>query len=652
MELKDIKGVGNKTLDILRKKGISDIPSLIYTIPSNYIEYKLTGFDYFNEMNVSCLVIEPVTIQKLKNVTKLSFKISIEGLIYTAVAFNMNYLKNMLKVGDEIVIVGKYDSEYKTINVFKVLHKKDYKEGIIPEYNIEGINNSNFQKIVLEAIKEYEPKRLVIPNEYFLKYGYNYSKELIENIHNPKDMKDVIKAKEALKYYELLVFSIKMALIRKNIENEIKVPKKPDLALVKEFIKSIPFELTDDQKNAVNEIFVGLKSNHPLNALLEGDVGSGKTIVSIIISYANKTSGYQSLIMAPTESLALQHYNTFKEYFKGFDTSVELLTSSTSTKERNRILESLKNGDIDIIIGTHSLLNDKIVFKNLGLIICDEQHKFGVEQRKIIREKGDNPDVLYMTATPIPRTLSLTLFNDMKLITIHNLPKNRKKIVTKIHSYKEYERVLEFVKSEIDEGRQAYFVSPMIDYNYDNAGVIKVKEDLESYFKGYRVGLLHGRMESQEKEDTINKFMNGEIDILSSTTVIEVGINNPNASVMVILDASNFGLSSLHQLRGRVGRGSDTGYCFLMISSKDAYNKLKILEETQDGFIISEEDLRLRGPGDFLGVNQSGKLKFHFADIFNDKQILINAIKDSKELIEIKDVCDYYSNHLYNDNFD
>lgn len=654
MELKNIKGIGDKTLLLLKEKGITDIPSLIYTIPHSYVSYKLTSFDYYDEMNVPAVVIEEVRLQKLKTTTKVSFRVSIEGVVFNVVAFNMVYLKNVLKVGSEIVIVGIYDNEFKTITATKVFLKREYKEGVIPEYNIEGITNPHFQKIVLEALNSYTPRDNIIPNEYFTKYGYKNGRELILNIHSPKTIEEANEAIKTLKYYELLVFSLKISIIRKNIEDEKKEPKNPDLDKVKSFISSIPFELTDDQKSCVNDIYKEFKSTHPMNMLLEGDVGSGKTIVSIISAYAAYTAGYQSLIMAPTEALALQHYETFNKYLSSFGVRVELLTSSTKDKDRKVILSYLKTNDIHVFIGTHSLLNDEVEFNNLGFIVCDEQHKFGVEQRKIIREKGNKPDVLYMSATPIPRTLSLTIYGDMTLKTIHTMPSNRKRIITKIHNYKDYMDVLNFVKSEIDEGRQAYFVSPIIDENgsTDMTSVIRVKNDLETYFKGYRIGLLHGKLTSEEKEDILNKFKNGEIDILSSTTVIEVGINNPNASVMVIIDANNFGLSTLHQLRGRVGRGSDTGYCFLMINKIEAYDKLKILEETQDGFLISEEDLRLRGPGDFLGTEQSGKLKFRFADIFTDKNILSNALKDAKELMNDETIVSYYSKHLYSDNFD
>ena len=389
--------------------------------------------------------------------------------------------------------------------------------------------------------------------------------------------------------------------------------------------------------------------------LLEGDVGSGKTIVALISAYAVKTASYQSLIMVPTEALAAQHYKTFTSYLSDFDTNVALLTSSTKTKERREILESLKNGDIDIIIGTHSLISDEVVFKNLGFVVCDEQHKFGVEQRKKIREKGNNPDCLYMTATPIPRTLALTFFNDMVLEQIRTIPSSRKSVKTFAHTYKDYLKVLDFVKSEISDGRQAYFVASCIEDDQESSyvSVIKMRDDLLKYYgNDIRIGLLHGKLTQEEKNKVLNDFMEGGIDILASTTVIEVGIDNPNASVMVIIDANKFGLSTLHQLRGRVGRGSFEGYSFLMVDNKESLERIKILEETQDGFLISEQDLRDRGPGDFLGTEQSGMLKFNYANIFRDVNILNNAKKDAKELINIKNIKEFYDKKLISDNFD
>ena len=314
----------------------------------------------------------------------------------------------------------------------------------------------------------------------------------------------------------------------------------------------------------------------------------------------------------------------------------------------------MENGEIDILIGTHSLLSDEVIFKNLGFVVIDEQHKFGVEQRKKISLKGENPDILYMTATPIPRTLALTLFNDLELEVIKTQPNNRKRVSTYCHTFKQYMKVLDFVRSEINDGRQAYFVASCIENDPESEykSVLKIKEDLDKYYKNLNIGLLHGKLSSLEKDEVFNDFINQKYDILVSTTVIEVGIDNPNASCMVIIDANKFGLSTIHQLRGRIGRGEYEGYCFLMVENKEYLDKIRILEETQDGFLISEQDLIDRGPGDFLGTEQSGMIKFSFANIFVDKAILSNAEKDAKELIKIDEIKKYYENKLYSNKFD
>lgn len=656
MKLADIKGVGEKVCDALASKGITDIPSLIYTIPQSYAVYQLTNFSFENYFNVEAVLIDQVKIVKLKTSVKVSFTTMIDNLRMEVNLFNAVYLKNILKLGSEIVVCGKYSSEYRSVLADRVFLKKDYKEGIIPLYNIEGVTNANMQRIILIALNQYQVKDSIINDEYFKKYGYPYGKDLFYCIHSPKTIEETEKAKKALKYYELLSFAIKISLIRKNIQQARKEAKKYDINKVKDFITlGVPFEFTSDQKESINSIFKYLKSEVPLNMLLQGDVGSGKTIVAVISAFAVYTAGYQSVIIAPTESLSIQHYNSFKEYLDKFGPKIELLTSSTSSKERTRILSALKNGDIDIIIGTHSLLSDEVEFNNLGFIVCDEQHKFGVEQRRKIREKGNNPDILYMTATPIPRTLAITMFKDMTISTIKTMPLGKGKIITKIYSYKDYLQVLDFVKSEIDDGKQAYFVAPVIDESEESelTSVLRIKNDLETYLKGYKIGLLHGKMNSIEKEKVVSEFMKHEIDILVSTTVIEVGINNKNATVMVVIDAMQFGLSQLHQIRGRVGRGKDDGYCFLMVNKVEYPSRLSILEESHDGFLISEEDLRQRGPGDFLGQEQKGQLKFRFADLRYDMNIFKLALNDADELME-KDpkIISFYQNYLSSDFFD
>ncbi len=655
MDLKNIKGIGPKLLISLNNQGINDINSLIFKLPSSYQIYKLNGFSYVEEFNAKGTIIDEVKLLKLKNNTKVSFDILIGEMKYTCIMFNMIYVSKAFHIGDEVVIVGSYDSNYKSILVNKIFKEKDYKEGIIPEYNLENIPNQTYSKLVKEALNYYKREESIIPDSYFNKYNYKTGFDLLNQIHFPKDENDIKESLDALKYSELLNFAIKLAIIRKKQSSLRNEKKNYDIEALKAFISlGINFELTDDQKKAVNDICKYLSSDIPLNMLLEGDVGSGKTIVAIIASYAVSTSGFQTLVMVPTEALAIQHYNSFRSYLDKFNVNVEVLTSSTKKTKRNEILKGLENGEIEIIIGTHSLLSDEVKFKNLGFVVCDEQHKFGVEQRKLIREKGTVPDTLYMTATPIPRTLALTIFNDLTLEEMRTLPLNKKRIKTFIHTYKDYLKVLKFVKSEIDENRQAYFVAPRIDDDESNEvqSVLKIKEDLEKIFKGVNIGLLHGKMKEDEKRDALLDFLDGKTKILVSTTVVEVGINNKNASVMVIIDAHRFGLSTLHQLRGRVGRGDIEGYAFLMIDNKEYLNRLSILEETQDGFLISEADLKERGPGDFLGTMQSGMIKFNYANIFKDKNIFDNAKKDALELIEDERTLNFYESKLFSSNFD
>lgn len=655
MLIKDIKGVGKKTLESLLEKGIHDIPSLIYYFPKNYKEYKLTNFSKDTSFNVKAFVIDNPQVNEYSKNKVLSLEVMIEDTKYKVNIFNQEYLKHTLSIGDEIVVCGSYNHDYKNITASNIMKLDSYKEGIVPEYNILNVSNKLYQNIVLEALKYYDPKYLVIPKQYFEKHKYKTGKELILAIHNPKSLSEAKEAIEAIKYYELLSFNIKMSLIRENIKKEKKIPKDYNIDVIKDFITlSLPFEFTIDQKNATNTIFKYLKSDIPLNMLLEGDTGSGKTIVALLSSYAVYTSGYQVLMMVPTEALALQHYNTFLSYLERYGVNIKLLTSSLKASSRKEVLDGLKDGSIDIVIGTHSLLNKEVEFKKLGFVICDEQHKFGVIQRREIREKGKNVDTLYLTATPIPRSLALTYFNDLDIVKLRSKPSNRKNVITEIHTYKDYLDILNFIKSEIEDKHQVYFVSPIINEKEDSSltSVLRIEKDLKTYFNDVKIGLLHGQLDNIEKDNVIKSFLNHEIDILVSTSVIEVGIDNKNATVMVVIDASSFGLAQLHQLRGRVGRSDLTSYCFLMIDDIKNKDKIKILEETNDGFLISEEDLRLRGPGDFLGTDQSGLSIFKFADLYNDKDLFEMAKEDSKELINNSEVRDYYLSNLNSNNFD
>ena len=567
---------------------------------------------------------------------------------------------------------------------------------IIPVYPLtEGVTQKTLSKAISIAISQYARGiENELPEDIIQKRGLLSKQEAIRLIHQPERPEEYAAARKTLSYEELFHFQsviLKRAFRHKGtlqlppLEENTATARpfvKPEVfleslsPLQKQFLEKLPFPLTDDQRAVIYEmdseidrgyeersrilnqadrgIPVPKKQAFTMQRLLQGDVGSGKTIVSLISSYAVYTSKEQVALIAPTEALAKQHYKTFSSYLDKLNVKVELLTSSTTKKKRDEILSGLKSGNIDICIGTHSLISSDVMFQNLGFIVFDEQHKFGVDQRKRMTEKGNNPDVLYMTATPIPRTLALTLYNDLTLETIRTERLNKKETKTYLHTYREYMKILDFVRTEIDDNRQAYFVASMIedDPEAEYQSVLKIKNDLDRYYKNLRIGLLHGKLNDLEKEKVLESFMNHEMDILVSTTVIEVGIDNPNASVMVIIDANKFGLSTIHQLRGRVGRGEYNGYCFLLVKNKKFMERLQILTETNDGFLISEQDLKDRGPGDFLGTEQSGLIKFAYADINKDEDILGYAMEDSLSLIEIKEVKEYYENKLYSEKFD
>ena len=456
-------------------------------------------------------------------------------------------------------------------------------------------------------------------------------------IHNPVNIESTKKAMLMLKYEELFMFMLKINYLKlKNSEYSIGYNRGIDINKINEFISSLPFKLTIDQINAVNEIVSDLNSDKRMNRLLEGDVGSGKTIVSLLAMYGMVNSHYQCALMAPTEILARQHYENFKKVLP--HVNIELLVGSLTQKEKKDINKRLSLGEVDILIGTHALIQDDVTFKNLGLVVTDEQHRFGVNQRNNLRTKGNMPDVLYMSATPIPRTYALTIYGDMDISMIKSKPSNRKEVVTCIKEESEIKDVLYMIKSELDKSHQVYVVAPLIE-GENNDSVTNLLRQYKLAFKKYNIGMLHGKMKPKEKEEVMNKFLNKEIDILISTTVIEVGVDVRNATMIVIHNANLFGMSTLHQLRGRVGRNEFTSYCVL-IGSKDN-ERLKIIEKTSDGFLISEEDFKLRGGGDLFGVRQSGDVLFKIADIKKDYKILVTAKEDSMEFLRDKKLDDY-----------
>ncbi|MEF9967962.1 MAG: ATP-dependent DNA helicase RecG, partial [Longicatena sp.] len=498
-----------------------------------------------------------------------------------------------------------------------------------------------------------------IPDEYLRKYRLIPRKTALYYIHNPKQSEDIKQSLRHLKYEEFLKFQVVMQAMKEKEKNVVQGAQKHfSVEEVMELKKAISFSLTNDQQSVIDEILVDLKSDKVMYRMLQGDVGCGKTLVAAFGLYASVLAHSQAAFMAPTEILAKQHYQNLVTLFKDFDIKVEVLYASLKASEKKAILERLKHNEIDILIGTHALFQEDVSFYNLGMVVADEQHRFGVGQRRRLLEKGDKVDFLLMSATPIPRTLAISLYGDMDVSTIQELPKGRLDVTTTLIKSKSMSPILEQVLTLIDEGNQCYVVCPAIDKNedFDMRNVTDIYEGMKSSLGlKYHIGLLHGKMSAYEKDQVMEAFTQGNIDILVSTTVIEVGVDVKNANIMVIYDAHRFGLSQIHQLRGRVGRGDKAGYCFLLTSSKDkdSLARLNICVKTRDGFEIAREDLQLRGPGDILGTRQSGVPSFILGDVIQDANILEVARNDAKNIlqnidkienIELKKYVDYAVN--------
>ena len=552
--------------------------------------------------------------------------------------FNRAFLKSQLTVGTTVTVIGKFDKPKNVITASEIkMESLSNKVKIEPVYHLtSGLTNKNMALYINMALLS-QSKEIhdSIPLKYQEKYNFSNKRMALNIVHNPPSKEKLKEAMIRLKYEELFEFMFKINYLKEeNKKVNSGIEREIDESKVNEFISHLPYELTKDQNTAVNTIIKDLKSKSRMNRLLQGDVGSGKTIVSFIAMYANYLSGYQSALMAPTEILATQHFSNLKDIFANYNLNMALLTGSTPKKEKDLIYEELKNGDIDIIVGTHALIQEDVTYHNLGLVITDEQHRFGVNQRANLQNKGQKPDTLYMSATPIPRTYALTIYGDMDVSTIKTRPKGRKKIKTVVKTNKEIKDVLEMMYEELKEGHQIYVIAPLIEEseNSDLTNVNDLKEKMTLAFGSkYKIDLVHGKMASAAKELIINEFLQNKVQILISTTVIEVGVDVPNATMMVIFNAERFGLSTLHQLRGRVGRSELQSSCIL-ISDNDT-KRLEIMESTNDGFEISEEDFKLRGHGDLFGTKQSGDMTFKIADLKADYKILLQAREDSLEYL-------------------
>mgnify|MGYP004506895253 FL=1 len=640
-ELIDIEGVGTKTIELLNKLGINNIDDLLHYYPYRYDILKRSDITNLNDGDKIIIdgIVEgqPTTIFLSSKLKKIIFRINTKTTILNVTIYNKTYLYQELKCGKEVTIIGKYDKIKNTVVASDIrFDKLPMTPKIEPiYYTTSGLSRKSISKFISSVLREDYNVIDYIPDYLSEKYNFMSKKQAVYNVHMPIDILDLKKARQRIKYEELFMYMLKINYLkRKIIQDNTAIERKIDREKIKEFISTLPFELTTDQLIAVDDILTDLESNKRMNRLLQGDVGSGKTIVAFITTYANYLSNYQTALMAPTEILAKQHYDNAKKVFKNTEMKIELLTSSLTNKKKEEIYNKLNNNEIDLIIGTQAIIQDKVNFANLGLVITDEQHRFGVNQRNSFKNKGITPDILSMSATPIPRTYALTIYGDMDVSSIKTKPEGRIPVKTYLKKEKDILEVLNLMKQELDKHHQVYVIAPQIEDNEnDNETVEKLQEKMTTAFgKLFTIKSVHGKMEPEEKEQVMKEFEKGKVNILISTTVIEVGVNVPNASMIVIFNANMFGLSTLHQLRGRVGRSNIESYCVLI--AKQNLEKLKILEKTNDGFEISEYDFQNRGEGDLFGVRQSGDTGLIMANINRDFKMLVRAKEDAEGFID------------------
>lgn len=649
MQLELLPKVGPKTINYLSKININTIENLLTYYPYRYNIIKLVNInesdDTLTTYVLATILSNPKVSYIKKNFNRLEFIAQNNNIEFKVVIFNRAFLKRLLTVDKKVIVVGKYQRLKNTFMASDIKFKIE-EERIEPIYHLtEGIKNSNIETIMNSALKEKINIPDYIPEYINEKYKFIKKSEAIKLIHEPQTIEDIKKSELKLIYEELFIYCFKINYLKSVNKNNNGIKKVFDEDLIQEFLSSLPFELTTDQIKTIKEIISDMKSNKRMNRLVIGDVGSGKTIVAILAILANYLSGYKTAFMAPTEILANQHYKVIEEYFKYYDINICLLTGSLTKQKKDKLYKEIKDSKIDVIIGTHALLNEKLDIKNLGLVITDEQHRFGVNQRNTLQEKGMNnkADVLYLSATPIPRTYALTIYGDLDLSQIKTKPNIRKEIITKVVYEQNIKEVLIKMYEELKQNHQIFVVSPLIMQNdeLDLNSVIKLKEKLDIAFnKKVRVEILHGKLKQKEKDELMKEFKIGNIKILISTTVIEVGIDIPNATMMVIFNAERFGLATLHQLRGRVGRSNLQSYCYLVTNMKDN-KRLKVMEESSDGFYISEMDFKQRGQGDLFGIKQSGDMSFKIANLNRDYNILLQTNKDAQE---------YINNNKYKDN--
>lgn len=626
--LEELNKVGPKTIKLLNNLNIYNIDDLINYYPYRYNILKLNNLE--SDLVVINGIIESVpVISYFGKKNKIIFNALIDNKLIKVIIYNRGFIKSRLQVGSMVTLIGKYDFKTNTMTLNDIRTNIIEDEVIEPIYHMtKGITSKQINKLINLALSKTEVIDY-IPDYLVNKYNFDNKKNNVYQINNPTSSNNLDKILTRAKYEELFIFASKITLMKQSRVKEQGIKRDVSLNEVESLISSLSYTLTKDQLTSVKEIYDDLISNKRMNRLLQGDVGSGKTIVSFIAIYINYLSGYESVLMAPTEILAIQHYNNIKALFKNYNINIGLLTGKLTKKEKNNIINKLNNNELDVIIGTHALFSDDITYNNLGLIITDEQHRFGVKERTKLKDKGIMPDVLYMSATPIPRTYALTIYGDMDVSVIKTKPVSRVSVKTYIKDNSDIKEVLTKTLSELKLGHQIYVIAPLIEGEDTSRETISsLKEKYTKAFgKYYKIGVIHGKLKQNEKEVIMAKFNNHEYDILIATTVIEVGIDVKNATLITIYNSEVYGLSTIHQLRGRVGRSNLESFCFLITSS--VTKRLDILETTSDGFEIAEEDFKNRGSGEIFGFRQSGNNPFKVANIITDFNIFKHAYKDA-----------------------
>lgn len=648
-ELSEVPYLSAKQVAQFKKNNINTVIDLLYSFPSRFDDYTIVAFDDVLDVSkvvtIAGIVQSKATVMNLKtSLTMMNFYADVDGNVIKVTIFNRQFLKTKIHYGKYVRLTGKFDSLKKRFTASEIAFD-EFDNPITPIFNLKGIDDKKILELKERIYEDYNHEiQEELPSYIRHKYNLIPIKDAIRNINIPEEMNDTVKAIRRIKFEELLKYQLKVRYMfykRRNSPEGMKI--EYDKEKVQKFIDELPFKLTVDQNKALADILGDISSTYKMNRLLQGEVGSGKTVVAAIALYAVVTSGYQGAIMVPTEVLSFQHYKTFKDFFDKTTTNVKvaLLTSSVMPKEKKEILDGLANGSIDIVVGTHSLIQKDVVFNKLGLVVTDEEHRFGVKQRVSMVGKGYLIDHLKMSATPIPRTLAISLLGESDISIIKTLPGDRKEVITKYIKRSNIQDVINHLKNQIKEGHQAYIITPTIEQSetldLDNA--LQVFEDIKKTFKGIaEVGLIHGKLKTEEKEEVMRKFYSNEIQILVATSVIEVGVNVVNATTILILDADRFGIAQLHQMRGRVRRSDNQAYCFLISDSEveSSIKRMKLVESTNDGFKLAEEDLLIRGPGEIFGEKQTGNQMFKMADIVVDSDILEEANNCANEMIDTK----------------